>query len=437
MAVVHRSGHNGNGNGNGHGLAGRTLYVPHMAYAGGRLIAAAFRSIGIDATTTPDSDQETLVLGGLHSSGDECLPHRITLGDFLRICRRPGFDPNKTAFFMATAHGPCRFGQYVPYLKKELAALGYGDVMIFSPSADNGYDGVREHATDLMRTMWMAVTCGDLSVKFLYKTRPYEIHPGDAERAYRQSVHELADAVARQDLSPRQRYRLLTGLIEQMRDRFRAIPADYVKGRPLIGIVGEIFCRLNDFANHDTLGAIERHGGECWMSEFSEWVWYSNWGQANTIRKQHGRLSLEYLKFRVKAAFQRHYSHGLRAPVAEDLKGYEEAHDIRQVLDASRPYLPPEGCLGEMVLSAGQSIHMHRTGADGVIDISPFTCMNGIVAESVYPAISDNHDGFPIRILYFDGSHNNSERDVEIFLDLARAYQKRKKHERVYPAYFR
>jgi predicted nucleotide-binding protein (sugar kinase/HSP70/actin superfamily) len=432
MAAKQKTGRNGNGQ----TLVGRTLYIPHMAYAGGRLLAAAFRSVGVDATVTPDFDDETLVLAGLHSGGDECLPYRITLGNFLKICRQPDFDPGRAAFFMATANGPCRFGQYARYLKQELGHLGYGDVMVYSPCSDDGYDGINEHATDLMRNMWMAVTCGDLSVKFLYKTRPYEINPGDADRAYRKTVHELADAISPQDLTPKRRYKQLIGLVEQMRDRFRAIPANYVKGRPLIGIVGEIFCRLNDFANLGTLDAIERHGGECWMSEFSEWVWYSNWGQANTIREQHGRLSLAYLKFRIKTAFQRHYSHGLRAPVADDLKGYEEARDIRHVLDAVRPYLPPEGCLGEMVLSVGQTIHMHRAGADGVIDISPFTCMNGAVCEAVYPSLGADHDGFPIRSLYFDGTHANVERDVEIFLDLVRAYQKRKNHDRVYPSYF-
>ena len=83
-------------------------------------MAAAFRSIGIHAEPTPDSDAETLELGGLHSSGEECLPHKVTLGDFLKICRRPGADPRKLAFFMPRAPGPCRFGQYAPYLKQVL-----------------------------------------------------------------------------------------------------------------------------------------------------------------------------------------------------------------------------------------------------------------------------------------------------------------------------
>jgi predicted nucleotide-binding protein (sugar kinase/HSP70/actin superfamily) len=422
---------------NGQSLAGRKLYIPQMAYAGGRVIAAAFRSIGIDATITPDSDPETLVLGGLHASGEECLPHKITLGDFLKVCRQPDFDPAKTAFFMASSNGPCRFGQYAVYLKKELRKLGYGDVMIFSPSADDSYDGIREHAGELMRTMWMGVTCGDLVTKFLYKTRPYEINPGQSEAVYRQCVHDFEAVLERQDISVGKRFCELIGLVEQMRDRFRAIPANYVKGRPLIGIIGEIFCRLNDFANQNTLNTIERLGGECWMSEFSEWVWYSNWGQGRQIINDHGRFSLAYLLFKIKAGFQRRYSEGLRAPLVNDLKGYEEAHDITEVLEAARPYLPPEGCLGEMVLSAGQSIFMQKHGADGVIDISPFTCMNGTIAEAVYPAISEDHAGIPIRICYFDGVNASVDRDIEIFLDLARSYQARKPHPRVYPDYFR
>ena len=94
----------------GRSLEGRTLYIPQMSYATARLAAACFRSIGIDAAVVPDSDDRTLELSGPYSSGEECLPHRVTLGDFLKVCRAPDFDPRKTAFFMPSADGPCRFG---------------------------------------------------------------------------------------------------------------------------------------------------------------------------------------------------------------------------------------------------------------------------------------------------------------------------------------
>jgi len=408
-----------------------------MAYAGARLIAAAFQSGGLAATVSPASDARTLELGGLHSSGEECLPHKVTLGDFLKVCEQPGFDPKKAAFFMATAHGPCRFGQYAPYLKRELEQLGYGDAIVFSPSSDNGYEGFGEHATEMMQTAWMALVCGDLATKFLLKTRPYENRAGDADAAFDAAISDFQKILSKRGIRPRQRIGELSEAVVRVRDRFRAVPARYEKGRPMIGLVGEIFCRLNNFSNDETARRVERLGGECWISDIAEWVWYTNWTQGSKILLNQGWLNTDYLKFKIKTHIQRSQEHALLESLREDFKGYEEPHDVAEVLELSRPYLPPEGCLGEMVLSVGKSIYLQHKGADGIIDISPFTCMNGIICEAVYPAVSSQHDDMPIRMLYFDGTNTNTDRDVEIFLDLARAYQKRKRYERVYPDYFR
>ena len=37
-----------------------------------------------------------------------------------------------------------------------------------------------------------------------------------------------------------------------------------------------------------------------------------------------------------------------------------------------------------MTLSVGKAIYLYNKGADGIIDISPFTCMNGIVSRKRY-----------------------------------------------------
>jgi predicted nucleotide-binding protein (sugar kinase/HSP70/actin superfamily) len=407
-----------------------------MSYATARMIAAAFRSVGIDAAPAPDSDSETLELGGLHSSGEECLPHKITLGDFLKVCRAPGFDPAKTAFFMPRAEGPCRFGQYAPYLRQVLNELGYHDVPVVSPTSGDGYQGFGEHAGELMHTAWMAVVTADLASRFLLKTRPYEVNAGDADRCSHEALESFAQVLATPDLTPKERLRRLVGSVEQVRDGFRAVPAEYARGRPLIGLVGEIFCRLNTFRNEDIARRIEKLGGECWLSDTPEWVWYTNWSrETDTIRKR-GRLNTRYLKQKLKSRVQHSYEQSLLAPVTDDFKGYEEPHDVREVLRASWPYLPADGALGEMVLSTGKAIYLYDKGADGVIDISPFTCMNGIVCEAVYPAISADHDDIPIRVCYFDKTSTNLDRDLEIFLDLARAYQRRKRRPRTYPDYF-
>ncbi len=63
-------------------LEGRTVYVPRMPYGGARLMATAFRSIGVDAAPTPASNERTRELGLKYTSGDECYPEQITIGDF-------------------------------------------------------------------------------------------------------------------------------------------------------------------------------------------------------------------------------------------------------------------------------------------------------------------------------------------------------------------
>ena len=64
-------------------LEGPTLYLLQMPYGGTRLLAAAFRSIGFDCWPTSDSDERTLELGGKYTSGEECYPQKIALGDYL------------------------------------------------------------------------------------------------------------------------------------------------------------------------------------------------------------------------------------------------------------------------------------------------------------------------------------------------------------------
>jgi len=418
-------------------LAGRKLWIPRMTYAGARLMAAVFRSVGIDAASTPVSDDRTLELGGLHTSGEECYPEKVTMGDFLRILHSEGFDRDRTAFFMPTAEGPCRFGQYAPYLRQVLDELGYSDIPIFSPTSKDSYDGFADHGQDVMRQMWRGLVCADILRKMLLKTRPYETQPGAADEAFERGIG-LAEAVLEKPVQPGEdRLAVLGEALGRARDLYRDVPARYERGRPLIGVVGEIFCRLNTFSNYDAVRKIEAHGGEAWLSDVGEWVWYTNWSQKNLLRRDGKTFSLSMAGTLIKNAVQRRDEHRLFSPFPEEFVGYEEPGDIyKDVLEAGWPYLPADGALGEMVLSVGKSVYLYNKGADGIIDISPFSCMNGIVSEAVYHTVAADHDDIPIRNFYFDATSSNMDRDLDIFMELAGGYQKRKRRPRRYPGYF-
>ena len=129
--------------------------------------------------------------------------------------------------------------------------------------------------------------------------------------------------------------------------------------------------------------------------------------------------------------------HKLIEPFHEDFKGYEEPADTDVIAQLTENYLPATGALGEMALSLGRSGYCYSKGADGIVDISPFSCMNGIVSEAIYPSFSNDHDNIPCRVFYYDGINRDMDRDIGIFMELVKGYMGRKKVERIYPDYFR
>jgi len=417
-------------------LEGRTLYVPQMTYDGSMALAAAMRSVGIDSTISPFSDERTIELGAKYTSGDECYPETVTLGNLLKLAEEPGFDPGKVALFMPSAGGPCRFGQYAGLAEKVMSELGYDDVLIFSPTSTNSYDEVGENAGELLRTAWRAIVSSDIVRKLLLKTRPYETNEGDAEAEYKKALNQVCAVLEKRGISDRQRLGELVTAFEVIRENFRSIPAKYDPERPLIGLVGEIFCRLNNFSNENLAKVIEKHGGETWLAGVAEWIWYTNYDQMETLRKTEGRFGRKTIVARIKNQFQRADEHALMDVFKEDFKGYEEVDDIGDVLQNSGPYLPHTGCLGEMVLSVGGAISLYEKGVDGIADISPFTCMNGIVSEAVFPHVARDHENLPIRTFYFDGTQSDLDRDVGIFIELAHNYKRKKTKKRTYPSYF-
>jgi predicted nucleotide-binding protein (sugar kinase/HSP70/actin superfamily) len=417
-----------------YGLAGRRLYLPQMPYGGSYLLAAAIRSIGFDAWVTSDSDERTLELGSRVTSGDECYPQKITIGDFLRIIEDEGRD--NVAFLMPSSNGPCRFGQYLHLIRHKFDELGYNDVPVISITSGDGYSSIGDYSQDLVRTAWRAVISQDILMKLLLKTRPYERERGSTDAAYQRSLEEVGEAVSLMGVSHKDRMTAIVKAILRTRDRFRELPADYDASRPLIGVVGEIFCRHNTFSNFDLIRMVEDQGGECWLSDIGEWVWYTDDEHRRRLRENGQRFSKDSAIRFIKSKIMRSDEHALYGPFHDDFVGYEEPEDVRQVLDMSFPYLPYTGSLGEMVLSSGKAVYLHGKGADGIIDISPFSCMNGIVTEAVYPSLQKDLDNMPIRTFYFDGTQGDLERDVGIFIELARTYQRRKTKPRTYPSCF-
>ena len=393
-----------------------------MAYGSARAFASAFRAMGLEAEPTPKSDNRTQELGARYTSGDECYPAKVTVGDFMRVVETPGIDRNKITLFMPTAQGPCRFGQYAPYLRQILDANGYGDVEILSPTSQNSYQGLGSLAGAFVRTGWRALLTADLLQKLLLIHRPYEEKRGDAQGAYEKSLDDLCRTLEESGCEPGAQLKALRESMVRSRDRFRALMVGRKRDLPLIGVVGEIFCRLNTFSNENLVECLEGYGAEAWLSDIVEWIWYTNSERFRKLKLEGRLFTTEALGAWIADKVQKRDEHTLLEVFDEEFRGREEP-DIYEILECARPYLPREGAFGEMVLSIGKVVYLARKGAAGIIDISPFTCMNGIVCEAIYPRVSRDLGGIPIRNFYFDGTQSDLDRDLGVYMELARSYQ--------------
>ncbi|MCP4574744.1 MAG: CoA activase, partial [Deltaproteobacteria bacterium] len=100
-------------------LRERTCLIPEMNRLGSHLLAASFRSFGIRAKILETF--RGMDLGLAHTSGKECFPCQITMGDILHFMEQEKirlgseFDSDAYVYFLPEADGPCRFGMYNKY----------------------------------------------------------------------------------------------------------------------------------------------------------------------------------------------------------------------------------------------------------------------------------------------------------------------------------
>jgi predicted CoA-substrate-specific enzyme activase len=385
-------------------LGDRTLYIPRMsdhAFA----VAAALRSTGIKAEVIPEPDEEALDWGREFTSGKECLPAIVTTGDLIRLTKQPDFDPSKTAFFMPQACGPCRFGQYNQLHRMILDGQGYQGVPIISPSSKDSYAEFQSAQGDFQRAGWQGIVAVDFILKLLHETRPYETVPGTTEKAYWESIDDLCETIEKKgDVSDS---------MARAADRFDRVEIDRSVRRPRIGVVGEIYLRLNRFSNQDIIKKIEELGGEAWLAPMSEWIFYTNY-----MYKYHSRTEGRYkdfLKVVIKDWVQKRDERRIGKSLEKKLMSFHES-TIEEVLDLSEPYLH-RSFGGEAILSIGKAIDYVEKGLSGVVNIMPFTCMPGTVATAISKRVREKMGGVPWLNIAFDGTEQaNTRTRLEAFV---------------------
>jgi predicted nucleotide-binding protein (sugar kinase/HSP70/actin superfamily) len=391
----------------------RTIYIPRMSDHA-HAMGAALRACGFDAEVLAESDEETLYWGKKYSSGKECFPFICTTGDIVKKTKSPDFIPERAAFLMPTAHGPCRFGQYCQLHRVILDKLGLPETMILSPDSKDSYSSIKGLNLNFQIRGWLGILATDILEKLARETRPYELIPGQTDRVYDQCLQLIARATEGKRTA-------LFKTMKQIQRNFAEISIDRQTRKPIIGIVGEIYIRSNRFSNNNVVAQVEALGGEAWVAPISEWVFYTNYMYlANSLDR--GRL-LDALKARFKNKIQQQMEHFLTRPFHHMLLNAEEP-DTKTVLGYSAPYMHTSFG-GEAILSIGKAIDYIKRGASGIINAMPFTCMPGLVVTAISRKFREDFNNIPWLNMAYDGQEENTAMiRLEAFMHQAREYQR-------------
>lgn len=395
-----------------HRTSAHKVFIPRMTDQA-LALAAAFRACGVDAEALPESDQETVALGRRLTSGKECFPCILTTGDMAKRLNRADFDPARSAFFMPSGTGPCRYGQYHRFQRLVLDGLGHKQVPIYAPDqSDVFYKELGLVDTDFPMRGWQAFVAVDLLEKVVRQLRPYEAQLGATDRAYQEALGQICAAIERkQDV---------VEALKSIRASFQKIVLINPGTKPVVGIVGEIYTRANRFANENTIREIESLGGEVWMAPVTEWISYiTHLAKQDSFRKREfnswaRNLATSYVQRRIEHKF---YS------VFDGMVRYLWEPSVTTILRRSSPYID-SSFRGEAVLSVGKSIEFIEHRSAGIVSIMPFTCMPGTIVNTVLKRCREEHQDFPHINLSYDGQTTSTTKTrLEAFM-----YQVKRHH---------
>jgi predicted nucleotide-binding protein (sugar kinase/HSP70/actin superfamily) len=393
----------------------RRVYIPNMTdhcYA----IAAALEACGLEATVLPESDEETLQWGRKLTSGKECYPCILTTGDMIKMTQVSGFDPDRSAFFMISGRGPCRFGQYNRFHRLVLDELGFSQVPVIAPDQDEHlYRELGELGNGFPRSAWKGVVSVDLLQKRVREVRPYEKSPGESEKIYQHYLEKVCHAIRKKEG--------LSQYLKSANADFNAVEVTGGERKPIVGVVGEIYIRSNRFSNEDLIGNLERLGCEVWLPSIAEWISYTNYtSKRRSFRTGNYRNFLAmFLTNKIQGSIQHRLTKNFNGSFkVDDEPGTEE------LIRNASPYIQPS-FEGEAILSVGKAVDFALKGASGLINAMPFTCMPGTIVNAVLKGCRETHNNVPLLSIAYDGQKNgNTKTRLEAFVYQVQQYRERK-----------
>ena len=372
-----------------------TILAPQMSPIHFDLVGAAITHSGYNLEVLSETDKNAVEYGLKYINNDACYPALITAGQMIAALKSGRYDLQTTALAITQTGGGCRATNYIGFIRRALIDAGYGYVPVIGISIQSieknpGF----KLSLSVMNRVAYALCLGDLLMRVLYRTRPYEAVPGSANGLYNKYSVLIKEKLKR---ITRGSYKKLVKAI--VRD-FDTLPLKNIR-KPRVGVVGEILVKFHPAANNDIFSTIENENAECVVPDLLDFFLYS------------GMSGIYHNTNLDSSAFKRFISK-LSIFVMEWYR-----RPVKKALIKSRRFLPPEniyrmadsvdGILqlgnvtGEGWFLTAEMIELIRSGVPNIACVQPFACLpNHVTGKGMIKELRRRYPEANISAIDFD-----------------------------------
>ena len=236
----------------------------------------------------------------------------------------------------------------------------------------------------LLNKAVQAIVYGDVFMRTVYHTRPYEVKPGSVNKLHRQWA-----AKCKRDIAKGNFYTFQKNIRGIIRD-FDRIPLKDIK-KPRVGIVGEILVKFLPDANNHLVELLEREGAEAVVPDLLDFFMYSFYN-SNFKYRYLGKSKKSAIVSNSAIWIVERYRQTLRKELAKSNR-FEPPAYIKDLAEYAKPFVSIGNQTGEGWFLTGEMVELIHSGAPNIVCTQPFACLpNHVVGKGV---IKEIRQAFP------------------------------------------
>ena len=405
-----------------------TLLCPQMSPIHFELIEPAIRSFGYNLVVLQNDDKTAVDTGLKYVNNDACYPSLIVIGQIMDALLSGKYDLDHTAVLMSQTGGGCRASNYIGFIRRALEKAGMAQIPVISINA-NGMEtnpGFTYTPSMLVKAL-QAVVYGDVFMRVLYATRPYEAVPGSADALHEKWKRICVKALSTKSAGMMTFVKNIRGIIHD----FDNLERTNVH-KPKVGIVGEILVKFSPTANNHIVELLESEGAEAVMPDLMDFLLYcfynSNFKADNLGMKRSTahlcNMAISLLEYMRKAA----------RIALEKSTHFTPPSRIKDLAVMANGFVSLGNQTGEGWFLTGEMLELIKSGVNNIVCVQPFGCLpNHIVGKGVIKELRYANPKANIIAVDYDPGASEVNQLNRIKLMLSTAQKNLEKEEYVDP----